>query len=71
MLYARTVRADRPRARILSVEVPPLPDGYSIVDRRDAPVQNRCHVLIDDWPFFAEDVVNHVGEPILSPRGAG
>jgi CO/xanthine dehydrogenase Mo-binding subunit len=65
MLYARTLRADRPRARILSVQIPPLPDGYYVVDRRDAPASNRAHVLIDDWPFFAEDVVNHIGEPIL------
>lgn len=64
MLYARTVRADRPRARILSVEIPSLPDGYYVVDRRDAPATNRCRVLVDDWPFFAEDVVNHIGEPI-------
>lgn len=65
MLYARTLRADRPRARILSADIPELPHGYHVVDRRDVPGRNRVRVLIDDWPFFAEDVVNHVGEPIL------
>jgi CO/xanthine dehydrogenase Mo-binding subunit len=64
-LYARTLRADRPRARILSIDLPPLPDSYHVVDRRDAPASNRVHVLLEDWPFFAEDVVNHIGEPIL------
>ena len=37
MLYARTLRADRPRARILSIDLPTLPEGYDIVDRNDVP----------------------------------
>ena len=65
MIYARTLRADRPRAKIQAIDVPPLPEGYYIVDRHDVPGKNRVKALIDDWPFFAEDVVNHVGEPIL------
>ena len=65
LLYARTLRADRPRARIVSIDLPPLPEGYTVVDRHDVPGKNRVRVIIDDWPFFAEDVVNHVGEPIL------
>lgn len=65
MLYARTLRSDRPRARIAAVDIPPLPDGYVIVDRRDIPGRNRMKLIFDDWPFLAEEVVNHVGEPIL------
>jgi len=65
MLYARTLRADRPRARILGIDIPPLPEGYVIVDRRDVPGRNRMKLIFDDWPFLAEEVVNHVGEPIL------
>ena len=65
LYYARTLRADRPRAKILSIDIPPLPEGYAIVDRHDVPGKNRIKLLIDDWPFFAEEVVNHVGEPIL------
>jgi len=65
MLYARTLRADRPRAKILTIDIPPLPAGYYIIDHNDVPGKNRIKMLIYDWPFFAEDVVNHVGEPIL------
>ena len=65
MIHARTLRADRPRARILSVDIPLLPEGYYVVDRHDVPGRNRVKVISDDWPFFAENVVNHVGEPIL------
>lgn len=66
MLFARTLRSDRPRARILSIDLPPLPEGYHVVDRRDVPGKNHVKVVsLDDWPFFAEGVVNHIGEPIL------
>ena len=65
MLHALTVRSDRPRARILDVRVPELPDGYTVVDHTDVPGKNRIKMLEDDWPFFAESLVNHVGDPIL------
>jgi len=65
MVYARTLRADRPRAKILAIDVPPLPEGYTIVDWRDVPGRNRMKQIFDDWPFLAEGVVNHIGEPIL------
>ncbi len=69
MLYARTVRSERARARILKIEVPQLPEGYAVVDRRDVPGTNRIKMLEDDWPFFAEEVVNHIGEPVLLIAG--
>ncbi len=65
LLFARTLRSDRPRARILDIKLPELPDGYFIVDKNDVPGRNRIKMLEDDWPFFAEEVVNYVGEPIL------
>jgi CO/xanthine dehydrogenase Mo-binding subunit len=65
LLYARTLRADRPRARITDIRFPEIPDGYFIVDKNDVPAHNRIKMLEDDWPFFAEEVINHVGEPIL------
>jgi len=65
MLVAKTFRSSRPRARIRSIYLPELPEGYTVVDRRDVPGKNRVHMIEDDWPFFAEDCVNHVGEPIL------
>ncbi|HUV06696.1 MAG TPA: xanthine dehydrogenase family protein molybdopterin-binding subunit [Spirochaetia bacterium] len=65
MLFAQTLRSIRSRARILSIELPEIPDGYTIVDRRDVPGKNRVKMIADDFPFFAEDVVNYIGEPIL------
>jgi CO/xanthine dehydrogenase Mo-binding subunit len=68
-LFAATLRSDRPRAIIESVERPNLPDGYYIVDKDDVPGTNRVKMLVDDQPFFAEDRVNYIGEPILLVAG--
>jgi len=65
MLYAKTLRSTQPRAKILSIDIPELPDGYFIVDKKDVPGKNRVKILIYDQPFFAEDTVNYIGEPIL------
>ncbi|HBE80640.1 MAG TPA: aldehyde oxidase [Firmicutes bacterium] len=65
MLFAKTLRSDRARALIKTVDTPPLPEGYFIVDYHDIPGRNRVKIMIDDQPFFAEDRVNYIGEPIL------
>ncbi len=65
MLYARTLRSTVPRGKIISIQIPDLPDGYFIVDSKDVPANNRVKILENDMPFFAEDVVNYIGEPIL------
>ena len=68
-IFASTLRSDRPRAVIKSIEIPDLPDGYYIVDKDDVPGINRVKMLVDDQPFFAEDRVNYIGEPILLVAG--
>lgn len=65
MLYAKTLRSDRPRAVIKGIKVPSLPEGYYVVDYRDLPGKNRVKMLLDDQPFLAENRVNYIGEPIL------
>ncbi|HSK69767.1 MAG TPA: xanthine dehydrogenase family protein molybdopterin-binding subunit, partial [Candidatus Limnocylindria bacterium] len=65
MLYAVTLRSAKPRAYLRAVRVPPLPEGYTVVDRRDVPGRNVVPIVQDDQPFFAEGEVNYVGEPIL------
>jgi CO/xanthine dehydrogenase Mo-binding subunit len=65
MLFAKTLRSERARAAIKAVQLPPLPEGYFIVDWRDVPGKNRVKIILDDQPFFAEDRVNYIGEPIL------
>ena len=70
MLYARTFRSTRTRARIVSMRVPDLPQGYAVVSHSDVPGRNRVKMLVDDQPFFAEGQVNYVGEPIFLLVGA-
>ncbi|OGO78132.1 MAG: aldehyde oxidase [Clostridiales bacterium GWB2_37_7] len=64
MLYAKTLRSKEARAKIASIEYPVMPEGYFIVGKNDIPGRNRVKLLLEDWPFFAEDVVNYIGEPI-------
>lgn len=65
LLYARTLRSTRARARIISLEIPPLPAGYCIVDAGDIPGRNVVPIVYDDQPFLARDEVKYIGEPIL------
>jgi len=65
MLYARTLRSEVTRAKILDITIPELPEGYVIVDYRDIPGKNLVPIVYEDQPFFAEHVVNYIGEPIL------
>lgn len=64
MLYAKTLRSTEPRARLISINYPELPLGYFVVDRKDVPGKNIIKMIIDDQPYFAEDTVNYIGEPI-------
>ena len=54
LLYARTLRSTVPRAKILSIAVPELPEGYFVVDHRDIPGRNIVPIVYEDQPFFAE-----------------
>ncbi len=66
LLYARLLRSDRPRARILGITVPPLPEGYVYIDARDIPEggKNRIPMIKDDWRVFAEGEVRYRGETL-------
>ncbi len=65
-LHAATVRSAKPRARILSVRYPDLPDGYFAVDARDIPPGGKNAILMikDDWPVFADARVRFIGQTI-------
>ena len=69
MLYAKTLRSIKARAWLRSVHVPPLPEGYWVIDHRDIPGKNAVPIVTDDQPFFAENAVNYIGEPILLIAG--
>jgi CO/xanthine dehydrogenase Mo-binding subunit len=64
MLFARTLRSTKPRARIRAVKYPVLPEGCYIVDKNDVPGVNRIKIVETDMPCFADGVVNYIGEPI-------
>ncbi len=70
MIYAKTLRSKVPRAKILSIQTPTLPEGYFIVDHNDIPEKNVIPVVFDDQPIFATDEVNYIGEPILLVCGS-
>lgn len=65
MLYAKTVRSSVAHGNILSINKPPLPKGYYLVDYTDIPGKNIVKMIFDDWPVFAEKTVNYIGEPIM------
>jgi CO/xanthine dehydrogenase Mo-binding subunit len=69
MLYAKTLRSTESRARLQSVEYPDLPEGYYIVDKNDVPYKNRVKIVTYDMPFFADGIVNYIGEPIAIVAG--
>jgi len=65
MLFAKTVRSPIAKGIIRSIAIPPLPEGYHIVDHHDILSQNYVKMIFKDWPVFAVDEVNYVGEPIM------
>jgi CO/xanthine dehydrogenase Mo-binding subunit len=69
MLFGKLVRSSKAKARILDIHVPPLDDGYLIVDHRDVPGINRVHIVKDDTPVFSEGNVEYIGDPILMVVG--
>ena len=52
MLYAKTVRSEKPKAKIVSIEIPGMPEGYFIVDKNDVPGANRMRTVVSDHPII-------------------
>lgn len=65
MLFAKTVRSTKAKAKILSIKLPEMPDGFFIVDKNDVPGVNKMRTVVSDHPLFAEDDVQYIGQPIL------
>ncbi len=68
-LVGKFLRSIKAKARIRKVTLPPLPEGYWIVDKNDVPGVNRVHIVLDDTPVFPEDTVEFIGDPILMVVG--
>ena len=69
VLFAKLLRSSKPKARILNIKLPQLPQGYLIVDHTDVPGVNQVHMVKDDTPVFSEGLVEYIGDPILMVVG--
>ncbi len=64
ILTGKLLHARVARARVLSVELPELPEGYLYVDAKDVPGDNNVNIVLDDTPVFCRETVEYIGEPI-------
>ena len=64
VLTGRMLRSKVARAKILSVNVPKLPEGYYYIDRKDVQGDNNVNIVMDDTPVYARETVEYIGEPI-------
>ena len=64
VLCGKLLHARVARARVLEVQVPPLPEGYFYVDARDVPGDNNVNIVLDDTPVYCRETVEYIGEPI-------
>ena len=64
LLYAKTLRSEYQKAKIIKRHYPVLPEGYYIIDYKDIPGDNFVKIIFEDLPVFAVDEVNHYLEPI-------
>lgn len=69
MLHGRIVRSPYPHARIVEIKPYALPEGYFIVDHHDVPGNNAVHMIKDDTPVFASEIVEYIGDPVLMVVG--
>lgn len=69
LLYAKTVRSNIAKGKILSITCPDIPNGYFIIDKNDVSGVNRMRTVVSDHPVFAENEVNYIGQPILLVLG--
>src|SRR5579859_5835311 len=67
MLYARTLRAAYPHARILAIRTAraaALPGVHAVLTYKDVPGQNRHGLVHLDWPVLCDDKVRYMGDPV-------
>ncbi|HML21071.1 MAG TPA: molybdopterin-dependent oxidoreductase [Aggregatilinea sp.] len=67
MLYARTLRAGYPHARILSIDTSKakaLPGVRAVLTHEDVPGENIHGLVYSDWPVLAADKVRYMGDPV-------
>ena len=62
LLYAVTIRSPVAKGKLISVDVPILPDNYTLITAKDIPGKNQLESTT--IPIFAEEKLNYIGEPI-------
>ena len=63
------LRSSKPHAHIDHIELPPMEEGYTVIDYRDIPGINELKVVTSEQPIFAEHTVTYIGQPILMIAG--
>ena len=69
VLTGKFLRSKVARAKLISVKVPPLPEGYFYIVRNDVPGDNNVNIVMDDTPVYARETVEYIGEPIAMVAG--
>jgi selenium-dependent xanthine dehydrogenase len=67
MLYARTLRAAYPHARILGIDTTKakaLPGVRAVLTHEDVPGRNRHGLVHLDWPVLCDDKVRYIGDAV-------
>jgi len=67
MLHGWVVRSPHPHAKVLSLNTESVlanSDVACVVTHQDVPGHNVVHVIYDDQPALAQDVVRYAGEPV-------
>jgi CO/xanthine dehydrogenase Mo-binding subunit len=67
MLYALTVRSPVAKGRLVSIECPTLPEGYSLLSAKDIPGKNCLDDA--DIPILAGGKLSYIGEPVALLMG--
>jgi CO/xanthine dehydrogenase Mo-binding subunit/aerobic-type carbon monoxide dehydrogenase small subunit (CoxS/CutS family) len=66
-LYARTLRAAHPHARILSIDTASalaMPGVWAVLTAADVPGRLSHGLVHYDWPALAKDKVRYIGDPV-------
>jgi CO/xanthine dehydrogenase Mo-binding subunit/aerobic-type carbon monoxide dehydrogenase small subunit (CoxS/CutS family) len=67
MLFARTLRAAYPHARILNIDTTKakaLPGVHAVLTHKDVPGRNRHGLVHLDWPVLCDDKVRYMGDAV-------
>ncbi|WP_332696382.1 xanthine dehydrogenase family protein molybdopterin-binding subunit [Halalkalibacter lacteus] len=65
MVYGVLYRSPIAYGKIISIQLPNLPEGYEAVGAEHIPGPNYVKIIKEDQPIFADEWVNYIGEPIL------